>query len=310
MKSLTKQLLYSILLFPLIFSCNNVKNTEEETEEIRPVIPVTCASVQERPIAVYQSLNGVTQFQKKDNIRSNSTGFIESLNYRVGDGIQKGKLFCTIKTKEQTAMSASQNNDTTLNKFSKPLSVYSNSIGTIASVAFVQGDYVAEGDILATVLEPNSLIVMVYVPFEYRSALKNGAICDIILPDGSSIKRPITGEMPTVDAVSQSQAYFIRMNEIFLPENLNVTVHFPINVHQSAKCVPIDAIQTDEQQREFWVMKIFNDTLAVKVPVILGLRNDTIAEIASDKINLQDLVVTKGGYELQDSSTIKIQKGE
>jgi hypothetical protein len=73
-------------------------------------------------------------------------------------------------------------------------------------------------------------------------------------------------------------------------------------------CVPLSAVQTDEQQKEFWVMKIANDTLAVKVPVELGLRGDSIAQITSLGIKLNDLVVTKGSYELEDSSTVKIYK--
>lgn len=295
---------------PLIISCSGVKNTDESTDSIKAIIPVKSGLVQEKPIVVYQSLNGVTQFQKKDNIRSNSTGYIESLTFRVGDNIQRGSLFCSIKTKEQNALSASKSNDSTLSKFSKPLSIISNSTGIIASVAFVQGDYVAEGDILATVFEPNSLIVLVYVPFEYRSSVNSGKICEIILPDGRKINRPISGEMPTVDAVSQSQVFFIRLNDISLPENLNVTVRFPVNFAAKAVTVPIDAIQTDEQQKEFWVMKIVNDTLAIKVPIALGLRNDSIAEVISENIHLKDLVVTKGSYELEDSSTIKIQRGE
>lgn len=308
MNALRKLLLFAAS--PLIISCSGVKNTDESTDSIKAIIPVKSGLVQEKPIVVYQSLNGVTQFQKKDNIRSNSTGYIESLTFRVGDNIQRGSLFCSIKTKEQNALSASKSNDSTLSKFSKPLSIISNSTGIIASVAFVQGDYVAEGDILATVFEPNSLIVLVYVPFEYRSSVNSGKICEIILPDGRKINRPISGEMPTVDAVSQSQAFFIRLNDISLPENLNVTVRFPVNFAAKAVTVPIDAIQTDEQQKEFWVMKIVNDTLAIKVPIALGLRNDSIAEVISENIHLKDLVVTKGSYELEDSSTIKIQRGE
>lgn len=300
----------AFICLPLLISCNGVKDDDEATDPKKAIIPVNCALVQEKPITVYQSLNGVTQFQKKDNIRSNSTGYIESLTFRVGDKIQKGNLFCTIKTKEQTAISGTTKSDTILSKFSKPLSVYSNSTGTISTIAFVQGDYVAEGDILATVLEPNSLIVLVYVPFENRSSIKSGGICEIVLPDGRKINRPISGEMPTVDVVSQSQAFFIRLNDILLPENLNVTVRFPINSIEKAVTVPIDAIQTDEQQREFWVMKIVNDTLAIKTPITLGMRTDSIAQIISDKIHLKDMVATKGSYQLEDSSTVKIQKGE
>jgi hypothetical protein len=133
-------------------------------------------------------------------------------------------------------------------------------------------------------------------------------ICEITLPDGRKFNEPISGMMPTVDSISQSQKYFIRVKDISLPEKLNVTVRFPVAISSKVLCVPISALQTDEQQKEFWVMKIFQDTLALKIPVVLGLRSDSIAQISSPGIKLNDLVVTKGSYELADSSIVKISK--
>lgn len=298
----------AFLLLPIFFSCNSVKDSAEETESNRVIIPVSSAKVSEETIVEYQTLNGVTQFQKRDNIRSNTTGYISNLAFIQGETIRKGDLFCTIKTKEQSALSESQQKDSSLSKFSKPISVFSNSSGTISTMNVVQGDYVAEGDVLASVLEPNSLVVIVYVPFEYHAAISKGMDCEIILPDGRRLNQPISGMMPTVDSASQSQQYFIRLKDIALPEKLNVTVRFPVSQTLNTLCVPISAIQTDEQQKEFWVMKIVNDTLALKVPVELGLRSDSAAQIISKEIKLNDLVVTEGSYELADSSTIKISR--
>lgn len=306
-RSQTKTLV--ILLFsPLLFACNGVKNTDKAGENIRAIIPVSSARVSVKSIVIYQTLNGVTQFQKRDNIRSNTTGYISGLAFTQGESIRKGDLFCTIKTKEQSALNNTVKKDSSLSKFNKPISVYSNSFGTISAITAVQGDYVAEGDVLATVLEPNSLVVVVYVPFEYHASISKGLPCEIILPDGKKITQPISGMMPIVDSASQSQQYFIRVNDISLPEKLNVTVRFPISQASKTMCVPISAVQTDEQQKQFWVMKIINDTLAVKVPIELGLRSDSIAQIITNEIKINDLVVTNGSYELADSSTIKIGK--
>jgi multidrug efflux pump subunit AcrA (membrane-fusion protein) len=302
-----KRLAIAFLLIPLFIGCGSVKESNEE-ENIRVVIPVNTTNVSEEKIVVYQTLNGVVQFQKKDNIRSNTTGYISSLDFIQGSAIKKGDLFCTVKTKEQSALGESNTKDSTLSKFTKPIVVYSNSSGIISSIPVVQGDYIAEGDVLATVLEPNSLVVVVYVPFEYHTTISKGLICEITLPDSKKFNEPISGMMPTVDSISQSQKYFIRIKDISLPEKLNVTVKFPVEQASKALCVPISAVQTDEQQKEFWVMKVVQDTLAVKVPVVLGLRSDSIAQISSPFIKLNDLVVTKGSYELADSSIVKISK--
>jgi hypothetical protein len=302
-----KRLVIAFLLFPLFIGCGSVKESNKE-ENIRVLIPVSSAKVTEETIVVYQTLNGVVQFQKRDNIRSNTTGYISTLDFIQGSAIRKGDLFCTIKTKEQNALSESHQKDSTLSKFTKPIHVYSNSSGIISSIPVVQGDYVAEGDVLASVLEPNSIVVVVYVPFEYHTSITKGLVCEITLPDGRKLNEPISGMMPTVDSVSQSQKYFIRISDISLPEKLNVTVKFPVKQASKILCVPISAVQTDEQQKEFWVMKVVDDTLAVKIPVVLGLRSDSIAQISSPSIKLNDIVVTKGSYELADSSTVKMGK--
>ena len=297
----------AFLLILLVFGCGGVKKSNEE-EKLRAIIPVSTAKVSEETIVVYQTLNGVVQFQKKDNIRSNTTGYISKLDFIQGSAIKKGDLFCTIKTKEQSALGDSNQKDSTLSKFTKPISVFSNSSGIISSIPIVQGDYVAEGDVLATVLEPNSIVVVVYVPFEYHAIISKGLLCEIVLPDGRKFNEPISGMMPMVDSISQSQKYFIRIKDISLPEKLNVTAKFPVDLASKTLCVPISAVQTDEQQKEFWIMKVVHDTLAIKVPVVLGLRSDSIAQIGSPNINLNDLVVTKGSYQLEDSSTVKISK--
>ncbi len=308
MNRLFKNIAVAFLLLPLLYECKSVKIPDEATETVRAIIPVSSAAVSEGTIIAYQTLNGVTQFQKKDNIRSNTTGYISTLDFIPGNTIKRSDLFCTIKTKEQIALKESQQKDSTLSKFSKPIPVYSNTSGPISTIAVVQGDYVAEGDVLATVLEPNSLVVEVYVPFEYHATISKGMLCEITLPDGKKLSQPISGMIPIVDSVSQSQRYFIRIKDVILPEKLNVTVRFPISQASKTLCVPISAVQTDEQQKEFWVMKIVNDTLAIKVPVDLGLRNDSVAQIITSGIKLNDLVVTKGSYELEDSSIIKISR--
>jgi hypothetical protein len=42
-----------------------------------------------------------------------------------------------------------------------------------------QNDYVAEGDILATVVQPASLVIQLNVPFEYENAVKWGQLAKL-----------------------------------------------------------------------------------------------------------------------------------
>ena len=71
--------------------------------------------------------------------------------------------------------------------------------------------------------------------------------------------------------------------------------------------MPLEAIQTNETQDEFWVMKLANDSLAVRVPITVGSQNDSLKEVVSG-VGLKDKIIVQGGYRLADSSLVSIEK--
>ncbi len=294
------------ILLLLFYSCGNKQ--QAEAEAVAEKISVSADVVKRETLTEYLTLNGVTLFQKKGNIRANATGYITSLLFKQSDAVSLGNIFCNIQTKEQNALKEVSKLDSSLAKFSKPLSVTSNATGILSTVSIMQGDYVAEGDILATVTEPSSLVIVISVPFEYHPYVNTGKACEITLPDGKTFRTTVTGALPTVDAASQSQSYFIRLPLQSLPENLNVIIRFPYKQMENALSVPLAALQTDELQKEFWVMKVLNNSLAIKIPVTVGLQNDSIVEIKSGNLQLGEKIITSGSYGLVDSTEILIQQ--
>ena len=65
---------------------------------------------------------------------------------------------------------------------------------------------------------------------------------------------------------------------------------------------------TNETQTEFWVMKIVNNKLAIKIPVKKGIENDDMVEILNSGLTASDLIVSEGGYGLNDSTKISTIK--
>ena len=65
---------------------------------------------------------------------------------------------------------------------------------------------------------------------------------------------------------------------------------------------------TNETQSEFWVMKIIDSNLAVKINVVRGIENDSIVEISSPDLHIDDLLISEGAYGLSDSTIVKIKK--
>ncbi len=284
-----------------------VKAAAEKTEEQHATIEVTTTTVKNQPLTEFLTLNGTTKFQKTANIRSNATGYVLDMGFVVGNFIQKGQLFCRVKTKEQDALKEINLIDTSLRVFNQPLTVVSNASGILSMLNVHVGDYVAEGDILAVLTEPSSLVILVNVPYEYHQTIKVGTKCEVKLPDNRIMNLEIGGMTPSVDAVSQAQFYFIRLPNENLPENLNVILRFPYKQSGSAKSIPINALQTDELQKEFWVMRVV-DSIAVKTPVTIGLQTNELVEIKSGNVKIGDEIVLQGGYGLADSTSIAIKK--
>ena len=283
------------------------KNIETATEKKAP-IRVLVAAVTQNHIKEYLTFNGVTQYQQKETIRANVTGYISWMKYKIGDPIRMGQTFASVRTKEQDALKEAVKIDSSLGKFINPITIKSNATGIFTLLNVTQNDYVAEGDILATVVQPASLVIQLNVPFEYENAIQIGATCEIILQNGETITAKITGTLPTIDAVAQSQLFLIALPKGNLPENLNVQVRTIYKEATMALTIPKSALQTNELLTEFWVMKVVDKSLAVKQNVVPLLKSDSLIQIKSEGLTLHDLVITQGGYQLQDSTIVSLKK--
>jgi hypothetical protein len=295
---------FSGILF--LLSCSG-KTTTEEVNLQTVKTAITFIQPTSNGFAQYIQLNGNTQFQKKLVVRATITGYITAIPWKTGDHISSGTLFCSIKTKEQDALKNIDSREPSLKQFQTPINVFANASGIFTAVNYSKGDFVNEGDILATITDPASLVLVINVPYEYHQYVYKGRTCSVKFPDGKIIQSTVQEEVPFVDVASQTQSFLIRFpgNQL-LPENMNLIVHIPVKQKQNAISLPLEAIQTNETQDEFWVMKLVNDSLAIKVPVTVGLQNDSLREIISG-VGINDKVIVKGAYGLVDSSLVKMQ---
>jgi multidrug efflux pump subunit AcrA (membrane-fusion protein) len=294
-----------IFLVCLCFTCKN--NTATEVTQKAP-ISVHAIQVKEQDLKEYLTFNGVTQYLKTENIRSNVTGYISQMNFKIGDAVKKGQSFAYVRTKEQDALAEAMKIDSSLAKFSSPLRVTCNSSGIISVLNVQKNDYVAEGDLLATISQPSSLVIQVNVPYEYEDFIKIGTLCNVQLQNDKIITAKISGSLPIIDAVAQSQTFLIALPNQDLPENLNVIVKTIYREAPKSMSIPHDALQTNELMTDYWVMKIIDNKLAIKTAVSPLLRNDTLVQIKSENIKLNDWIVTEGSYQMQDSTLVTIRK--
>ena len=166
-----------------------------------------------------------------------------------------------------------------------------------------------EGASLCSVAENNEVLVQLNLPFEFNSLVKTGANCTLVLGENTKFSGTIYQILPTVDDANQTQQILIKPHYSKpLPENLNLEVEIVKASHNRTCLVPRNALMTNETQTEFWVMKIVNNKLAIKIPVKKGIENDDMVEILNSGLTASDLIVSEGGYGLNDSTKISTIK--
>jgi multidrug efflux pump subunit AcrA (membrane-fusion protein) len=288
-----------------ITACNHTAVTSEKKAAV--VTPVTIVQISYKPVTESIDLPAITTFINKSIVRSTTTGTVESISIAIGDNIKKDQPLYTIRTREASAINNSFKGDSTLT-FSGRIYITSSKDGVISSVTHQNGDFVQEGDELAVISEQNSLVFILDTPFEFVKYVENNRNCKIKLPDNQIITGNITGKLPEMDPQAQTVRYVIR--PVFaghLPANLNAIVNIVKSSRDKAVILPKSAVLSNETQTEFWVMKLINDTIAIKVPVNKGFENSEEVEIKSPEFLQSDRIILTGSYGLPDTARVKIK---
>ncbi len=293
-----------------LFFCachSNEKPADDDNADVKAQTPVTVTTVDQSALSDYIDLNATSVFQQKNYIKSNANGYIQQANAQPGHFVSKGQVLFTIKTKEAQAIGNTINAlDTTL-KFSGINKIKAPGPGYVSQLNHQSGDYVQDGEALATISDRSSFVFVMQMPYELRAYVKSGQGIQLTLPGGQAIKGTVASFMPSVDTVAQTQGVVIKVSsEQQIPENLVAKARIVKSEKSNTTSLPKSALLANETQTEFWVMKLINPTTAVKVPVTKGIESGDKVEILSPKFSAQDKIVITGNYGLADTAKVKI----
>ena len=294
-------------LIILCFSCGS-KKSETATEappEVR--VPVTTTSVSYDPMEEFVMLNATSTYLQKSTIKSNATGYITSTSIKLYSYVNNGQVLFTVKTKEATSLGNTINKLDPSFHFSGVNSIHANKHGFITELDHQLGDYVQDNEQLAVISDMNSFVFLLDLPYELKPYVSNNRTVEITLPDGERIQGVILAGMPVMDSLSQTQGIVIKANTTHsLPQNLVAKVKIIKMAKTAASALPKAAVLTDETQTSFWVMKMINDSTAVKVPVKKGIETKDKVEIISPNFNPADKILLTGNYGLGDTAMVMI----
>lgn len=301
---------FAFLVSAVCFSSCTKKENNAELATSSPRTPVEATVIHKGSIANQLTLFGSTLYLKRNVVTSPIPAFITDVHIKLGDHINKGDVLYNLETKERRALGQQRSSaDTSLNSFGK-IMVRASFSGIISTLDKQQlGDYVLEGMQLCTIAESNNLAIQINVPYEYTAFAKPGKSCLLKLPDGREVTATITTPLTSMNALAQTQSILAKPSAaLFLPENLIVKVILIKSEATNKTLLPKSAVLSDEMMREYWVMKLLNDSIAVKVPVTIGEKSTEEVEIVSPVFSETDRILTKGNYGLADTARVVIIK--
>ncbi len=314
MRSLPYPVKFIIIILSLctgLLACKNgQKAGDDEDAAVKSQTPVTVTSIEEASsLANYIDLNATSIYLRKNYVKANTIGYIQKSYIQPGQYVSKGQLLFTIKTKEAQSIGNTINVlDTTL-RFSGVNRIRASASGYITQLYHQTGDYVQDGEQLAVINESASFCFLLQLPYELLNILKLNQSVPLTLPGGQQLNATVASLMPAVDTASQTQGIVLKVTSNNpIPENLVAKAHIIKTEKTNTTALPKSAVLANETQTEFWVMKLMNDSTALKIPIKKGIETNDKIEILSPRFNPKDRIVVTGNYGLADTAKVKVIK--
>ena len=303
-KSKYNNLLWVLAIMVTATACNHKNNSETHYKLPLPTVTIGHPVIKNK--AVYESFRAVSHYLQNVNFRARTQGVVTKVFTTPGDEIKAGQPLFIIKPVELSALEKSSlshdmgNSSDTI--FSKQ-----NILTNLVMVQ--QGDYVQPGSLLASAFKKNSLVAMTYIPFSKVTSIQKNNPCTVIIPGKKPVKTFFKRQLFTADTATQTQPFIVPLpSNLHLSEGMNLQVNFKEKEITNGIFVPRDAVLSNEEESSFWIMKMANNSTAVKVPVTIGWQGEKSIQILSDDIKPSDRIVTQGAYGLPDTVTVKIVK--
>jgi hypothetical protein len=295
-------------LIMILASCHHTQQSIEA--EIRPVAQVKITNVAYKNMEEQVTLTATSVYLQRSQVTAPVAGYVTHVYVKYGDAVSKGQALYDIETKERTALGNNAiNEDSALKNFGK-LTIKAPSSGIITIIDRQQtGEYIMEGNSLCTITQSEDLAFQLNVPYEYHSLVEHNNYCTLVLPDKSQMQGRIVKALSSLNANAQTQMYLVRpTRSVFLPEGLVVSVFLTTSSKPNTQVLAKEAVLSDELMKNFWIMKLLNDTTAVKVDIKVGIRNTGEVEIISPQLSTTDRILSEGNYGLADTALVKIIK--
>ncbi len=316
----------STMVFLLLFYTGCKK---EEAADSTPPVTVDVHTVPIRTGHVDRLLEatGSTAIQKEIEFRSPIGGILVDFKFFNGDRISKGTVIARIRTKEsQAAIQGAQvliqsaQTPEQAEEAKKAYSLAEQSSTTVSIVAPFDGvladkqknemEFINEGDPVAGLVDPSSLVFIANVPSSSLNLVHTGE--KAYLRFSSLPGRTLNGIVNRIEPMLNSTDQTAKARILFTPPaevlkgSMFGTASIVTGEIPDALLIPRSALLVNDQNNTSSIIIAGTDSLAHDIPVRVAWMNDTMVAIQASAIAAGMNVITEGNYGLPDSTKIRV----
>jgi membrane fusion protein, multidrug efflux system len=302
---------------------------ENAASSANAVVAVKTAPVVRGDMATVVTATGSTDALRKEKIITPIAGVLLSLKVLEGTPVHRGDLLAVIQPKETRAAitgaaallraagtdaerrEARRATDLAL-AAQNNLEVRATSEGVVSARSATEGELVAENAELMTVVDLRTLVFVADVPLRDIAGIHAGEqvlVTFQALPGETFVAR-VDAVNPRSDPGSQSVRVRIgfagsdarRMG--LLRSDMGGLARIVTGKHSGVLIVPKPALLRNDETDTYTIVIATADSLARILPVEVGARTDSTAEVSAPGLLPGARVVVEGNYALADSTRI------
>ena len=184
--------------------------------------------------------------------------------------------------------------------------------GVVTDRPLFPGETAAVGTPIVTVMDTSTMIAKLHLAQAQAQQLSIGSTASVLVP---GVDEPVEGQVslvsPALDPGSTTVEVWLRIANAMGKLKAGTPVHVTLKgrTAQNALLIPAEAVQRSSEGEGKVVMIIAADGTATKRAVTVGIETKESAQILSG-LKQGDIVITTGGYGLDEGTKVKVGPAE
>jgi membrane fusion protein (multidrug efflux system) len=322
-----------LVCLTLAFAACTQKRTSEEgrgESAASPVVRVKIAPVHRGTLDETVAATGKVDVIRRQKVISPVTGTLVSLKALEGMPVQEGAVLAIIRPREaQTAIAGAEallhsaKTDAERQEAQAALVLARSTQnlvgvravfnGVVAARSVTEGELVAENAELLTVIDLSTIVFVAEVPLQDAPRVHPGqrAVLEFQSLPGQRFSALVDAIYPGTESQSQTVGVRLRLKSLggearrLLKPSMIGICRIVTGVHKEVLIVPKSALLRDDERNTYTVVVVSPDSIALLIPVTLGVTTDSTAEVRGIGIAAGTQVVIEGNYALPDSTRVR-----